>query len=47
MSQVTNCNNGFNMAEQGIEDAGTIHLKPGGAVVGEYNHKGEQGVLDR
>lgn len=25
---VTNCNNGFNMAEQGIKDTGTVYLKP-------------------
>lgn len=44
---VTNCNNGFNMAEQGIEDTGTIHLKPGEAVVGNITIRVEQGVLDR
>ncbi len=35
LEPVTNCNNGFNMAEEGIEDTGTIEIEPGQAVVGE------------
>jgi aldose 1-epimerase len=36
---VTNCNNGFNMAEQGIRDTGTLYLKPGEEVSGEIRLK--------
>ena len=36
---VTNCNNGFNMAEQGIQDTGTLYLKPGEEVSGEIRLK--------
>ena len=32
---VTNCNNGFNMADKGIQDTGTLYLKPGEEVEGE------------
>lgn len=32
---VTNCNNGFNMAEKGIQDTGTLYLKPGEEAAGE------------
>jgi len=35
LEPVTNCNNGFNMAEEGIEDTGTIEIEPGKAAVGE------------
>lgn len=31
---VTNCNNGFNMAEEGIEDTGTIYIQPGDVITG-------------
>jgi len=31
---VTNCNNGFNMAEEGIEDTGTVYLQPGDSITG-------------
>lgn len=31
---VTNCNNGFNMAEKGMDDTGTIYMRPGDAVTG-------------
>lgn len=31
---VTNCNNGFNMAEEGIDDTGTVYLQPGDAMAG-------------
>jgi len=31
---VTNCNNGFNMAEEGIDDTGTIYMKPGDIIRG-------------
>ena len=34
---VTNCNNGFNMDDRGIEDTGTIHLKPGEAIEGNIS----------
>lgn len=32
---VTNCNNGFNMAEKGIQDTGTLYLEPGEESRGE------------
>ncbi|NLM97392.1 MAG: aldose 1-epimerase [Halanaerobiaceae bacterium] len=35
LEPVTNCNNGFNMAEEGIEDTGTIELEPGEEIRGE------------
>ena len=31
---VTNCNNGFNMEEQGTENTGTIHMAPGEVIEG-------------
>jgi aldose 1-epimerase len=36
---VTNCNNGFNMAEKGIQDTGTLYLKPGEEIGGEIRFK--------
>lgn len=36
---VTNCNNGFNMAEEGIEDTGTVILEPGDYLKGTVNIK--------
>jgi aldose 1-epimerase len=36
---VTNCNNGFNMAEKGIQDTGTLYLKPGQEAGGEIRIK--------
>ena len=36
-----NCNNGFNMAEEGIEDTGTIELEPGEEVTGDIYFKFE------
>jgi len=39
---VTNCNNGFNMANQGIEDTGTIYLEPGERLVGTIKLSLEQ-----
>ncbi|MFP4015984.1 MAG: aldose 1-epimerase [Halanaerobiales bacterium] len=35
LEPVTNCNNGFNMAEEGIEDTGIIELQPGEEVSGD------------
>ena len=35
LEPVTNCNNGFNMAEDGIEDTGIIEIEPEQEVVGE------------
>ncbi|MFP4661711.1 MAG: hypothetical protein ACLFPF_05940 [Halanaerobiales bacterium] len=35
LEPVTNCNNGFNMAEEGIEDTGIIELEPAEEVVGD------------
>jgi aldose 1-epimerase len=35
LEPVTNCNNGFNMAEGGIGDTGTLLIEPGQAVKGE------------
>lgn len=35
LEPVTNCNNGFNMAEEGIEDTGIIELGPGEEVSGQ------------
>lgn len=32
---VTNCNNGFNMADQGVEDTGTVYLQPGEQIEGD------------
>lgn len=31
---VTNCNNGFNMAEEGVDDTGTVYIKPGEVLAG-------------
>lgn len=39
LEPVTNCNNGFNMAEEGIEDTGTIELEPGAEAAGEIVFK--------
>ena len=39
---VTNCNNGFNMAEAGIDDTGTIFLKPGEEAGGDIRIKIEE-----
>ena len=36
---VTNCNNGFNMAEMGIEDTGTLYLRPEEEANGEIRIK--------
>lgn len=33
LEPVTNCNNGFNMANQGVEDTGTLYLLPGEEVM--------------
>lgn len=38
---VTNCNNGFNMAEMGIQDTGTLYLKPGEQASGKIRIKVE------
>lgn len=39
---VTNCNNGFNMANQGIKDTGTVYLEPQGTLAGTINIKLKQ-----
>lgn len=36
---VTNCNNGFNMAEEGVQDTGTIYIDPGQTVTGSIRIK--------
>ncbi|NLO82057.1 MAG: hypothetical protein GX094_03230 [Clostridiales bacterium] len=38
---VSNCNNGFNMAEQGVEDTGTVYLQPGETFMGNITIKME------
>lgn len=40
---VTNCNNGFNMAEEGIEDTGTIYMQPGDVITGSIAISIQQG----
>lgn len=36
---VTNCNNAFNMAEQGIDETGTIYIEPGASIEGTVKIK--------
>lgn len=36
---VTNCNNGFNMAEEGVQDTGTIYIEPGQIITGSIRIK--------
>ena len=36
---VTNCNNAFNMAEQGIDETGTIYIEPGAGIEGTVKIK--------
>jgi len=38
---VTNCNNGFNMAEKGIQDTGTLYIEPGQSIEGTIAMKVE------
>ncbi|MFW6022567.1 MAG: hypothetical protein ACOCQW_03510 [Halanaerobiaceae bacterium] len=42
LEPVTNCNNGFNMAEEGIDDTGTLEIEPGQKISGEIRFKVEE-----
>lgn len=42
LEPVSNCNNGFNMAEEGIDDTGTIEIEPGEEIVGEIIFRMEE-----